>query len=285
MICLITDYQRHNPGGKWFQDYNVLQYSRGVTFDSLSVVEEWEAPSGHIWTAPTVIQRGGRPLVVAGINRDGNLPDQRLWMFRIGDPHKSLGHPPEPMAALGFRGYHAWRDAQMTRISDGRYWLTVTTGGFRWGGSPNVILYESDNPLERWHCLGPIVDPALAALYAELERPQLHFIDGRWVLWWSCWPNRHWASTGPEVRQHIAVSSGDEPIIWQPAAALAGVYGTLMYRGQWLAGWNWTDIDKNQGDVVIWRDTYVMPALSKVIAEVMPCRKRAGSSSTAETGA
>jgi hypothetical protein len=231
-----------------------------------------------------VIQHEGRPLVIAGINRDGGLPDQRLWFFRIGEPHKPIGRPPEPMAALGFKGCHSWRDAQITARPDGRYWLTVTTGGFRWGGAPSVALYESDDPLGKWDCLGPIVDPALTALYAELERPHLQFIDGRWVLWWSCWPNRHWANANHDVRQHVAVSSNDDLVIWQPVASLIGAYGTLAYRDRWFAGWNWTDIDANRGDVVIWRDDELMPALRNVITETMPCRKPAGSSTPAASG-
>ena len=240
-LYLATDYQRHNRGGLWWQDFNVLGYQRGPTFDDMALVAEFEPPPGHIWTAPSVIEYEGRPLVIAGINRDGNRPDQRLWFFRLDDPATCIGHPPEPAAQWGFRGAHAWRDATMQRI-DGEWALFVATGGFRWGGSPNILHYVADDPLGKWTLLGPIVDPALAVLFAEMERPQvMRLPTGRWIAWWSCWPSRHFCNAPAEARQHVCASCGGELVISQTFANLTGQYGMQLWRERWAAGWEWTD--------------------------------------------
>jgi hypothetical protein len=262
MICLATDYTRHNPGGLWWQDHNILQYSRGESFETLRPVEEWESPRGFIWTAPSVFFYKDKVYVMAGINADGPRPDQRLYMFELGNPHIPIGHPPSPLKHMTYMGAAAWRDAIVWKHEGGLHganaqtpspeWLmSVTTGGFRWGSHPNVILFEAYDPLGKWDCLGPIIDPSISALYAEMERPQLHFYGGRWVAWWSAWPTRHFTHAPMEAKQHVYSSAGDFPIISRTGCNLSGAYGMIRWR-YWCAGWNWTDLDAKRGDVAVW---------------------------------
>lgn len=275
MLYLATDYTRHNSAGLWWQDHNIIVHQCGESFDKpMRFVAEFEAPGDLIWTAPSVFVHQDRPLVIAGVNKDGPQPDQRLHFFYLDDPHTCVGYPPEPLRQFSYRNSNAWRDAQIMQLGPSYYWLYVSTGGFRWGGSPNIVVYESNDPLGKWRCLGPIVDPAVSQMYAEMERPQLHWVDGRWVLWWSTWETRHFANAGSAM-QHVWMDPHDwgVPTIQTPVININGPYGLQAYDNDRCCGWVWTNVEKKEGTVALWKAPEMWPQIRQAMQRaVTQCR-------------
>jgi len=263
LLCLATRHGAENRGQIWWQDENVILHAVGPSFDDLTEREVITPPKGFIWTAPSRFRCRGRDYLLAGINYDAGRPNQRLWMAPLDDPTEEVGQLPTAGQEMGRPGSFAWRDASVMRIAEREWLLFVTTGGFRWGGAPNVILFQAEDPLGRWWSRGPVIDPTLAVLFAELERPQIQRIGDRWVAWWSVWPNRHFFRAKSTVRTHIAMSPFDEPLFSRPIAQLNGAFGLQMHAGAWCAGWEWTDIDQAEGDVRIWRDDALLGHIRK----------------------
>ena len=177
---------------------------------------------------------------MAGLNDDGPVPNQHLVYI---DPYslevergRSLPPPPKGKA---FKGATAWRDPTICAWGD-QFLLTATTGGFRWGCRPNVYGFVASDPRGPWDDIGPLLDPALTVLFAELERPQVHRLDdGRFALIVSCWSERQFVAPGaPPV--HLFVSALDEPLFSRYLGAFDSPYGTNLYANHWC-GWKWLD--------------------------------------------
>jgi len=202
--------------------------------------------------------------VAAGLNVAGGLPKPHLYFFHLGTgPEKPVGDPPLSPPWMTYKGAAAWRDPHVWRYG-GRWLMTVTSGGFRWGGHPNVVLFEADDPLGRWFNLGPIIDPPISALFAEMERPQMHHVDGRWVIWWSAWPSRHFVKAEANARQFVYCSPWDDPTtITRPVCNISGAYGMLLRHRDWCAGWVWKDLDSKRGECALWHAPELFDLLRK----------------------
>jgi hypothetical protein len=84
------------------------------------------------------------------------------------------------------------------------------------------------------------VDPAICALFAEMERPQVVPLeDGRFAMLFSCWPERQFLSaTAPA--SHILISPWDDPIFTEYLGNFDAGYGVQRYGTHW-AFWFWLD--------------------------------------------
>ena len=238
MLCLAADYSAEGNSQPWWMGDNQMELWSGNTLDTMELVRAWPR-TGTVWTAPSVFRTAsGDVFACVGLNDEGQTPRQRI---HIADPY-TMGHVarlPDPPGQYARGDRCAWRDACIIQ-SEGDWLLTVTTGGFRWSTPPQVLLYRSDDPISgRWWCDGPLLDPVIAMRFAELERPQLRRLFGRWVLLWSAWPERQFFSPGA-APVWLTVSLGDEPFFPRPPVNLNAPYGLHVVDGI-AAGWHWID--------------------------------------------
>ena len=239
MVCLAADYQQEGNAKTWFNEDNALERWSGPSLDQMQL-EVTARRQGRVWTAASAFQHGAEFIGLAGWNDHQPVMNQRLEYLDLYSLEVERGHtPPVPPLHLAHRGATSWRDATIVEW-DGRYLLAVTTGGFRWGSTPNIWGFLSDNPRGPWEEYGALIDPALAVMFAELERPQLHRLkDGRWGLIASCWPQRQFIAEGAPPL-HIFVSAWDMPVFGTHLGMIDGPYGAQLMSGQWC-GWRWID--------------------------------------------
>jgi hypothetical protein len=250
MICLSSDYSQPGNAKPWFNEDNALERWSGETLETLQL-EVTARRTGRVWTAASVFQwHRGHLIGLAGWNDHQPHMNQRIEYLCPYSLEVERGHsPPAPPLHLAHCGATSWRDATITEW-DGRFLMAVTTGGFRWGSTPNVWGYLSDSPRGPWEEYGPLVDPALAVLFAELERPQLHRLrDGRWAMIASCWPQRQFiAEDAPPI--HVLISDFEMPIFRRHLAMLDGPYGAQLMHNHWV-GWKWVDVDSFTSECMI----------------------------------
>ena len=250
LLCLGADYDAAGNARPWWMADNQMELWSGVTWDRLDLVREWPR-RGTIWTAPQVCATEFGHVCIVGENEEGPTPRQRALMV---DPYtmNPIGSLPEAPPQYRYAGRAAWRDGRIQRVG-AEWWLTMTTGGFRWHCPPQVMLYRSDIWTDGWQLDGPIVDPALAQLFAEFERPQLHRLsDSRWALIWSTWASRQWMTPPGRECVHVAVSAGDYPLISRYLGCLRLPYG-LALDGHLACGWDWIDARSYTSTCRVWR--------------------------------
>lgn len=115
-----------------------------------------------------------------------------------------------------------WRDPFVVRDPGGDGWHMLLTARAATGasGGRGVIGHARSSDLLRWEVLPPMSEPVG---FAWLEVPQVHVIDGRPVLVFSCWSDR--AATGSPS---LGGSRGDDEPgapggVWTvPGASLLG---------------------------------------------------------------
>ena len=250
MVCLSSDYSQDGNSVPWFNEDNALERWSGPHPNSLQL-EVTARRQGRVWTAASVFQgRAGELIGLAGWNDHQPVMNQRLEFLDLYSLEVEAGYsPPAPPLHLAHKGATSWRDATITEW-DGRYLLAVTTGGFRWGSTPNIWGFLADNPRGPWTEYGALVDPALTVLFAELERPQLHRLaDGRWGLIASCWPARQFIQeNAPPL--HVFTSAWDLPIFSRRIGMVDGPYGAQLMAGYWC-GWRWVDPSTFTSDCVL----------------------------------
>lgn len=252
MLCLAADYsQPGNTNKLWWQGDNAIERWSGPSVDRLQL-EVTARRTGRVWTAPSVFPYRHDVVCMAGLNDDGPIPDQHLCYL---DPYslevehgRSMPPPPKGKA---FKGATAWRDPSICAWND-QYLLTATSGGFRWGCKPNVFGYTSTDPRGPWDSIGPLLDPALAVLFAELEKPQvLRLQDGRFAMLASCWPERQFVRPNAQPL-HLFVSAWDEPIFSRYLGTInvSQHYGMNLSSGHWC-GWRWIKYEDASSDCVV----------------------------------
>jgi hypothetical protein len=250
MICLASDYSQPGNAKPWFNEDNALERWSGPSLDKLQL-EVTARRTGRVWTAASVFQWHKSHLIaLAGWNDHQPVMNQRIQYLCPYSLEVERGHtPPAPPLHLAHRGATSWRDATIVEWDD-RFLLAVTTGGFRWGSVPNIWGYLSDNPRGPWEEFGALVDPALAVLFAELERPQLHRLqDGRWAMIASCWPQRQFiAEDAPPL--HILISDFEMPVFSRHLGMIDGPYGAQLMAGHWC-GWRWIDASTFTSECVL----------------------------------
>jgi hypothetical protein len=249
MLCLAADYGLEANAKPWWMGDNAMELWTGASLDALSLESDWPR-QGVIWTAPTVFRDGsGAYLCVTGTNAEGPCPEQHGMICNAltMEPLADLPEPPRQYRSL--RGNASWRDGRIWVEGD-EWWLTITTGGFRWGGPPTVLLYRSSRWDRGWYLDAPVIDPAIGFLFSELERPQLHRLaDGRWLLWWSTWA--HLRSGNPMATTHFAVSAGAEPVVSRYLGEWVLPYGLTIHDGI-ACGWEWTDRETRSANCKLW---------------------------------
>lgn len=240
MLCLAADYTAEGNAKPWWMGDNALERWSGDSLDKIAI-EHSVRRTGRIWTAPSVFVENGDVVAMAGLNDDGPIPNQRLVYI---DPYNldiegGRPPPPAPPRQYAWRGNIAWRDPTICRMPGG-YLLTATTGGFRWGNHPQVLGFRSDSPRGPWEPLGPMIDPSICVLFAEMERPQvIRLQDGRYALIFSCWPERQFLSAIAPA-SHILISPWDEPVFTRYLGNFDAGYGVQRYDDHW-AFWFWTN--------------------------------------------
>jgi beta-fructofuranosidase len=83
----------------------------------------------------------------------------------------------------------AWRDPWVFRDPSGSGWHMLVTARAKDGplDDRGVIGHAFSPDLKEWEVLPPLSDPG--AGFGHLEVPQVEYIDGQWVLVFSCGPN------------------------------------------------------------------------------------------------
>jgi len=243
MLCLAADYSLDANSKPWWMGDNVMERWEGPDWSSLELTRSWPR-NGVIWTAPSILQIDGHEYCVTGTNQEGPCPEQH-GLLLDADTMEPVGELPNPPRQYRYKaGNSSWRDGRIF-LQDGEWWLTITTGGFRWGCPPQVLLYRSDRWDGGWTLDRPLVDPALAFLFSELERPQLYRLaDGRWCLWWSAWS--HYMT--PRTFVHFAVSAHpDDLLISRHIGHAVAPYGLQLESDMWC-GWEWTDRESRSSE-------------------------------------
>jgi len=237
IACLAADYSE--PWAKntpWFMQKNVMELWTGESLQALTLVHS--VPSAMTpWTAPSYSEGH----LYAGKQYNSAVP--RQWLMEISPKDFSLivySDMPKPPPQLYSGDTVACRDPW--RVSQDL--MIYHTGGFRWRRPPNVWLAESNINLH------PVIDPALALQWGEMERPQIHFVEGRQLLTFSCWPEHTLLRGGP-----VHVLEGDDFVFHKYLGTLAGAnFGFMVYEG-FGCGWRWIDRDR-------WSSTLVFQELS-----------------------
>lgn len=251
MLVLAADYAAEGNAKPWWMGDNQMELWSGPDWEHLEQVTTWPR-RGTIWTAPSVCAIDDGYVALSGDNDEGPIPRQRI---RLLDPYTMSDIAELPAAPMQYTkaGRAAWRDARLQRI--GTSWLlTVTTGGFRWACSPQVVAYRASHWTGPWELYGGLVDPAIAVLFGEFERPQLvRLDDGRWALIFSCWSERQWISHPGNECVHVMVSAGDEPILSRYLGKIRMPYGLAIAEDLRLAcGWEWTDRRTYSSNALVW---------------------------------
>lgn len=247
MVCLAADYKAEGNAKPWFNEDNALERWSGKDLKELKL-EAVSRRQGRVWTAPSVLPYHNDVIGLAGWNDHRPHMNQRIEFIDLYSLEVERGHaPPEPPLHLAHKGATSWRDASIVAWDD-RWLMTVTTGGFRWGSTPNVWGFIADHPRGPWHEYGPIIDPALSVLFAEFERPQLlRRADGTWAMIVSCWSQRQFIGRIPPV--HVLAGKMQFPLMTHHVGSVDAPYGLNLCSGVWC-GWNWIDRKTHTSDCV-----------------------------------
>lgn len=197
-VCWVIAANRIDDAWKrvewWAQENTLIGYKR--PFGS----KEWEefhrlpAFPGKRWCAGSVEPGGRMFLSDAGIStsdffaqrliyvKDGRVP----WTYVPTKPMFTTG-----IAHRGGRGLFACRDPFYLN-ANGRHYLYVCSGGYRWHAQPEIVVFESRSIDGPYRPVGPVVKAVTFAgedAFGELERVSVIQVHDTFWLLAHCWAN------------------------------------------------------------------------------------------------
>lgn len=169
----------------WTRRSDAIVHSDGPAFDDVAT-----------WTGSTVRGDDGRwYLFYTGCSDNPKPATQRIGLA-VSDDLDTWNKLPDAILEADPRWYEkaddptwfdeAWRDPWVFWDREADCWRMLVTARAHTGASHErgVIGTATSPDLVRWTAAPPLSEPS--AGFGQLEVPQVEFVDGRWVLIFSC---------------------------------------------------------------------------------------------------